>query len=304
MVVWKDRKTSSMSILMINLAIVDTLVLWIWANQVAVQALCAVTGSCSHYELIKPFLWAYLWPVGATVQLMATWSIVSITFTRFVSVCWSARATHLNSRRKVIIRLCIMYMFCLIFNLPNFFRLHVITDDDGRPRLAKSRITSSLLFIYGYQVFLYYLVIYIVPLTLVIYFTVRLYSSLRQWNKKREDMTAKARDNHDLTFSLVIVVLVFVICQLVNPIHRLLAAIYPKTENVCGSVRFYYKSWASILVNFNSASNFFIFCLCGIGFRRRLVQMCCRRGSVEPSHFMSNDTTRRGNMGRTIESRE
>ncbi|KAK2150609.1 hypothetical protein LSH36_399g07013 [Paralvinella palmiformis] len=75
----------------------------------------------------------------------------------------------------------------------NLFRLHVITDDDGRPRLAKSRLRSSLLFIYGYQIFLYCRVIYIVPLTLVIYFTVRLYSSLRQWNKKREDMTAKAR---------------------------------------------------------------------------------------------------------------
>ncbi|KAK2148523.1 hypothetical protein LSH36_492g03036 [Paralvinella palmiformis] len=65
--------------------------------------------------------------------------------------------------------------------------------------------------------------------------TVRLYSSLRQWNKKREDMTAKARDNHDLTFSIVIVVVVFVICQLANPIRRLLDAIYPNTENVCGS---------------------------------------------------------------------
>ncbi|KAK2140182.1 hypothetical protein LSH36_1450g00003 [Paralvinella palmiformis] len=289
---------------MINLAVVDTLVLWVWVNQVAVPALCAVTGRCMHYELTKPFLLAYLWPVGSTVHMMATWSIVSITFTRFVSVCWSARATHLNSRRNVMIRLCSMHVFCLIFNVPRFFERYVFTDGNGRPRVARSTVASTLLFNYGYQVFLYYLVIYIIPLTLVIYFTVRLYSSLRQWNKKREDMTAKARDNHDLTFSLVIVVVVFVICQLANPIRRLLVAIYPNTEYICGSIYFYYKSWVSILVNFNSASNFFIFCLCGVGFRRRLVQMCFRRGSVEPSHFMSNATTSRGTMESTTKNKE
>ncbi|KAK2145322.1 hypothetical protein LSH36_688g01005 [Paralvinella palmiformis] len=165
-------------------------------------------------------------------------------------------------------------------------------------------MASNPLSIYGYQVSLCYLVIYIIPLTLVIYFTVRLYWSMRQWNKKREDMTAKARDNHDLTFSIVIVVVVFVICQLANPIRRLLDAIYPKTENRCGSVHVYYKSWVSILVNFNSASNCFIFCLCGVGFRRRLVQMCFRRGSVEPGYVMSNDSTRRGNTESTMENRE
>ncbi|KAK2138898.1 hypothetical protein LSH36_2242g00000 [Paralvinella palmiformis] len=146
----------------------------------------------------------------------------------------------------------------------------------------KTSWASSPIYNYIYGIVLYYLLSYVLPLSMLVYFTVRLSINLREMNKKRQEMSKKAKERNDLTFSLVIVVVVFILCQLSNPLRRLLYVIYGPYHIGCGTVYFYFGSISVMLVNFNSACNFFIFCLCSPGFRRKLNQMFSRSGRVEP----------------------
>ncbi|KAK2138890.1 hypothetical protein LSH36_2258g00000 [Paralvinella palmiformis] len=84
-------------------------------------------------------------------------------------------------------------------------------------------------------------------------------------NKKRQEMSKKAKERNDLTFSLVNVVVVFILCQMSNPLRRLLYVIYGPYHIGCGTVYFYFGSVSVIP-----------------GFRRKLKSMFCRRRRVEP----------------------
>ncbi|KAK2155968.1 hypothetical protein LSH36_225g02029 [Paralvinella palmiformis] len=293
-----------MSMLMINLAVVDTLLLIVWTTMMALPALCDFRGGCAFYDRVKPALSAYGWPLGSTFHMQATWSIVAITFSRFVSVCWASRSNQVDSRLRVKGRLLMMHVLCILFNVPRFCEKYISFDPEGHMISPNTRLGASSVYAYLYQVFLYYLVIYVIPLSLLTYFTARLCISLRAARKRREALTAKARDNNDLTFSLVIVVVVFIVCQLVNPIRRLLAAVYVDRDLGCGSVYLYYRSWVATLVNFNSACNFFIFCLCSPGFRRRLKRILYDRAKVgaigsEGQRVNKSHTTKTTSVGTT-----
>jgi hypothetical protein len=269
-VVWHDIKKSTMPLLMVNLAIVDNMFLVLICNVAAIRALCAFTDDCVLYKKVSAVFPTAFWPMIATVQLMAIWSIVAITFSRFVSVCWPTRASLYNSRRKVKVRIIAMHACCILFNIPFIIRGYISHDPTGKLTFVLREYTTDLLFKYIYNIFLISAFFYVIPLTLVIYFTIRLCISLREAQKRREEMTSKSRDKADLTFSLVIVVVLFVVCQLTNPIRRLLVVVYPlKSERDCGSGYFYYNVFASLIATFSSASNFFIFCLCARRFRTR-----------------------------------
>ena len=267
---------------MINLAVVDTLILFVWSNQIAVSSVCRYFRRCPFYERVKLAVWIYVWPFGTTFQLMGTWSIVSITFSRFVSVCWPSRARQVNGRCRVVARTVVMHATCVALSSLRFAESYVVYDGRGRMAYRRTALGDSAIYRYLYEIALYYLTSYVAPLSLLLYFTVRLSLSLREVNRKRQTMSRKAKERSDLTFSLIVVVVVFIFCQLANPVRRLLYVIYAPRRLGCGTPYFYFSSWSVALVNVNSAGNFFIFCLCCPGFRRQLKQMLCERGRIEP----------------------
>ena len=249
----------------------------------ATPAICNFFGGCAAYYRLKIVLWRYFLPLASTLHLMSTWSVVAITFTRFVSVCWPGRTSQLIDHDKVRNRLVIMQLSCLAFSLIRFAEGNVLDDENGNPVFVINAMGRSPIYKYVYLVVLFYLVSYIVPLSMLSYFTVRLYVALNELRKKREQMTTKSKETYDMTFSLVVVVVVFMLCQLATPIRRVLSILYEKIQMDCGTPHFYFSSFSVLSISFNSACNFFIFCLFVGGFRRRLIKICdCRSWRVHP----------------------
>jgi len=147
-----------------------------------------------------------------------------------------------------------------------FSSLKFIYDTKSNLLPKKTAWTYSPLYNHIYAITLCYFLNYLVPLSMLVYIIVKLSISLRELNKKCQEMSKKVKQRNDLTFSLVIVVLVFILCQLSNPLRRLLYVIYGPYHIGCGTVYFYFGSVSVMLVNFNSACNFFIFCLCSLGY--------------------------------------
>jgi hypothetical protein len=284
-----------MPFLMVNLAIADSFVLATWSNLRAIPALCNYINGCAGYYKVGAIVGTVLWPVASLVHMVATWSIVAITFSRFVSVCWATRASHYNSTRKVKVKILIMHLLSIIFNIPRYLESRIMFDANGKAYSQRREFAKDKTFEYVYKVFLYYLLIYVIPLGLLIYFTTRLWLSLRQMQKKRDEMTSKSRDKADLTFSLVIVVIVFIICQMTNPLRRILAVLYPlRSQRDCGSLYFYYTPISTLFVTFSSGSNFFVFCVCGRRFRARLKHVFCCSTQVSPMDSVFTVTDKAG----------
>ena len=308
-VVWVDVKKSSMPFLMVNLAVVDNLALATWCNLRALPALCDFinTRGCDAYMWVSAIVGTVLWPVASLAHMMATWSIVAITFSRFVSVCWATRAGQYNNIRKVKVEILVMHVLCIVFNIPRYLESKLIYDASGLAKSEKRVFAQDNNFEYIYKVFLYYMFIYVIPLGFLVYYTARLCISLRRLQKKREEMTSKSRDKADLTFSLVIVVFVFIICQLMNPIRRFLVTVYPlAAQRGCGTVYFYFVPLSSLCVTFSSGINFFIFCVCGRRFRSRLRNLFCRPARVFPltSIFTVTGKNQREDMENSLQTIE
>ena len=93
---------------------------------------------------------------------------------------------------------------------------------------------------------------------------------------------AKSRQHADLTFSLVVIVVIFLICQTFNPIRRILETSLDEQYLDCGSVYFYYTPLVVVAVNFNSSINFVVYVLCGKRFRSNVTRLFWKINVVEP----------------------
>jgi len=95
------------------------------------------------------------------------------------------------------------------------------------------------------------------------------------WNQKDRESTKSvggrgAQASREVTFVLVTVVLVAVVCQ--SPLAVFHCVRYVEATYSCGHVIFYLETAAKLLVNINSCVNFVIYCLLSPKFRLRLIE--------------------------------
>ena len=116
--------------------------------------------------------------------------------------------------------------------------------------------------------------------------TYRLIIALRHYYKRREVVTKKAQAENDMTKTLVVVVLMFMSCQLLNPIRRILWAVLPRRHLGCGSFYFYFTYLTSLVLAIDVSSHFFIYSVCNKRFKEKLLQKWRRivsRASLSPA---------------------
>jgi len=102
----------------------------------------------------------------------------------------------------------------------------------------------------------------------------------------REHVTKKAQAENDMTKTLVVVVLMFMSCQLLNPVRRIIQAALSFTDLGCGSASFYFAYLVVPVLALDVSSHFFIYSVCNKRFGEKLSQKWRRlmsRSTVAPS---------------------
>ena len=194
---------------------------------------------------------------------------------RYVAVCLPMEVGKWTSVRAIKMQTVLIVCGSVVFYLPRCFEYGVVYDTsrDRYVRLkelwAKSEEYNLI-----YKVILYYLIIYIIPLSLIFFCTYNLIGSLKEARIKRRRMSTKSRAEEekksDFTFSLVIVVIIFIICQLFNPIRRFLYDYFlEEYERVCPYFYHYFQLLSGNVLMFNSAVNFVCYFLSARGFRNK-----------------------------------
>jgi len=95
----------------------------------------------------------------------------------------------------------------------------------------------------------------------------------------REHVTKKAQAENDMTKTLVVVVLMFMSCQLLNPVRRIIRAVLPTSSLGCGSFYFYFAYATVPFLTLDAFSHFFVYSVCNKRFKEKLSQKWRRLAS-------------------------
>ena len=209
---------------------------------------------------------------------------------------------------KARVQVLVIAVACFIYTLPRFFNETIKMNADGYPRRTRTAVGNSK-FWYGimYETVTYFLVIYVIPFPSLLAMTYYLVRSLKEANVKRQQMisghTKKSREETDLTHTLVVVVVVFIICMTPNTLRRALSGLLPKSSLGCGHFYYYYHPISTTCNLINSAINFFIYFAFGNKFRRhfrkQMRRMFCLREKVHPDDSSSGGVSAVSALGNT-----
>ncbi len=269
-VFWKDRKSSATAFLLVVLATIDSLVLLTWGSMKAAHAIASYLRDNASL-FMWPYLLHYGFSVSFSVQLMSTWCIVVVTFVRYIAVCQPERSHRWLAPNVVRKATAIVLCSCALFNVPHVFDSYIVYNNATRQmQTLRSQWAKSQLYYYIYLSVLYNLVLYVAPLSTIIFCTWKIVRSLAAARKRRQEMSNADRDEQEITFSLMIVVVLFVFCQLTLPVHRIWVSVTTKSQRDCPNASYYYNSLVTLSAVFNSSINFVVFVLCCKGFKSRV----------------------------------
>lgn len=266
---WSKRHENPTSLLLLTLAITDTGVLVTHAIMITPPAFCSFKHLCPTFmNFGYPALTAYFWPVASTFHLCSTWLVTLVTLHRYVGVCHPHKFRSWMGIHQTKFQIWVIAVASFVYNLPRFFDDGVKLSPDGEKYINyQTKLGANTTFNYIYYIGLYYLIIYMIPFVALIFMTVCLLRALELKRLKKRLMTRVKRDENDMTLTLVIIVIVYMICQILNPIRRVLFLVFPSVTKACGNVLSFTTTLGIIV---NSGINFVIFCIWSPRFRYQL----------------------------------
>ena len=309
LVFWPDRSKSANTLLLLQLAVVDTLVLIVWSVADMYFAMTFYMQSPpSHVYNAYPYISKYGWAIANMIHLVSCWLIVYITIQRYVAVCHPHKMRLLGSVRVAWIQLAVLVAVSILFSSIRFFEKDIIVQN-GQVWAKKTKLGQNAAFQLYYKGIAYLLIHFIIPLALIVFLTAALIWKFRQQKMKVKTGTKPAQTStgtgnasdakgnkeksnkdkgskeksDDVTFALIMVDIIFISCQLITPIYRVLGVLLPPEKKTCGPFFSYLEPLTSWGVLINSSVNFIIFCLCGKGFRSLVFErLGWKSSSVQP----------------------
>ena len=208
--------------------------------------------------------------------------IVLIAINRYIIVCLPLRASQWCTVSKVKIQLAVVLIAAVLYEIPNFAECRVVhyatcNGTSHRIRVSLTSFGKHRSFYHVYDSVFRLIFLLVIPIFILTVLTIRLIKAMKAHRRMQTEMQSRSQpDDSNVTFALVIVVIVFIACQVPTFVRRTLLDIL-LLDYTCGSVGFYMGCIADILVIFNSAINFIIYTLTNRRFRDVLLKNVCRR---------------------------
>ena len=300
-VFWKDNINTSASFLFRSLALVDTAFL-VFSIPFYTTYPCHHSIECSEmFDNIYPYLYEYVRPVLVVARTASIWIVVLFAVNRYIAVCFPLKSLRWCTISKVKKQLAVVLLFSVLINIPIFTETFVMHDEEENPPLPLHSMTFATDEFYNiiYTFVFYKIVNMAMPLAILTVLNIRLMKALKTIHRNRMQMLSR-REQHDnnATFVLVIVVVVFVLCQLPDFIFHVLWKVMGHNAIYVPASKIAVLWWVCTpFVVLNSAINFVIYAVFNKRFRHVLTQTVCGSKRLEV------DRRRRGSTGRHPEVR-
>jgi len=198
------------------------------------------------------------------------------------------QAARLCTVRQAKFQLFVVLACVLLYNVPRFGEGYLATvpvnsTSDGIMYIIQADYTwlgNNNLYRIVYYNILYAVLMLALPLITLSGLNVRLIRALTALRRKRAEMqgpkTSASSQDSNVTLVLVIVVLVFTVCQTPALVTQLMWSLLSDEARECGGLQYYFRNISNLLVVVNSAANFPIYLFFNTRFRLVLGQMTGR----------------------------
>lgn len=227
-----------------------------------------------------PYVVLYIYPFALVSQTATLWITVSFTVERYIAVCHPLKAASMCTIPRARLVISIISVSSFLFNMCRWFEYKVVeelnTDEGNMTKMSyhKTNFGGNYVFQQVYYLWLYLLIMFIIPLSSLAVLNAFLILAVRQSKKQRKDMNVRQSRENNVTIMLVSVVIVFMFCQVPALIFNVAYAVDNDAVysahgwKVLSAVR-------NFMVPFNSAINFILYCAFGQKFRRTFMKTFC-----------------------------
>lgn len=246
----------------------------------------------SHYYI------SYVYPLAIIVQTGSIWTTCLVTIERYWAVTYPLRAMVLSTRKRALIALSFVSLASIVYNLPRFFEVEIKANEQtGVRMIVQTSLRLNETYRLVYYIALNLLLTHVIPLTTLTVLNFKIHKQIKAANINRAQLSASQRSELNVSSMLMVLVLIFIICNVPAFIVNVLEVIEFNTVFIdyCATI-------SNVLVCINSSVNFLIYCIHTKSFRTKFIKIiaCKRRAGMgevvsgQPSQmYVTNDIRRR-----------
>ena len=248
---------------------------------------------CAPLTHAWTYIEPYVWPCASIAQTCAVWLVVVLTADRYIAICRPLHACQYSTRSRARRAVILVWFLSILYNLPRFFERNIVAVTDPvsnvtSMRVCKSALRQNVAYIVVYKTILFFIVRFFVPLTALAFLNLKLINAIRRSHQLQNKQSQRSSSSRSTRTSiehyssmLVIVVLVFLLCEIPDFVLRIWLSLHiffpgvPFPVVVLRTVNVV----SNLFLTFNSCVNFLIYCFMGRTFRQILVHMFARRNN-------------------------
>ncbi|KAL3876918.1 hypothetical protein ACJMK2_034699 [Sinanodonta woodiana] len=229
---------------------------------------------------LNPNMWLYtdvIYPkiytptnfIVMSLQMINVWVTVAVSVERFIAICIPFYAVKICNKRNAFITLLIIVWVSIAYNIPRCFAttFHECGAPDMRECFAivTTSFGKDYFFSKVYSVWMYMVLIYIVPLLALGVLNTLLVVELMKMRKRRIGTSIQDDNEANMALVLIIIVLVFIFCQTPGLVAQF--------EFLEPDVFLNWLCISNTLFVLNSSVNFLIYTAVGRRFRKVLLRV-------------------------------
>ncbi|XP_064600965.1 FMRFamide receptor-like [Liolophura sinensis] len=270
------------------LVITDSSILLVAVAVLTPFSIAEISADFKYYkDVVYPLIFTYLNYATMAVQTCNVWITVSVSVERYIAICHPFIAPRITTNRTTLIVIGLVTAFSIFYNLPRIFATasrkcaegdcyELYTTDFGKTDGYKV----------AFQVWMYVIVMFVIPLTALFVLNILIIMELMRMARRRRGTNIQNDDEANLSLVLVLIVVVFIICQTPGLIAQFEIFSFPVFLKLLAV--------SNTLFVLNSSVNFLIYTFVGRRFRKVLIKRvffrCVKTESLSFNNFTSNHT--------------
>jgi hypothetical protein len=275
------RMRSSTSCYLIAQAIFDILVL------ICSMLFFGLPVISMSYANLYPYLHPYAYPAALTAQTGTIYTTVAFTVERYVAVCRPLQASKMCTPKRAIKVILLVTVCSILYNVPRMleYRHSYYINPETNATVVSYETTSfgsDPIFQKVYLSYMYVPVIFLIPFLILSVLNIFLVLAVKKSQRTRAEMNARTARENNLTIMVIVVVLVFLICQILAMIDNIYLTTVPQSQLNQNEYFIRFSGISTDMVCLNSAINFLLYCVFGNKFRKVFLHMYwCRKATSE-----------------------